>query len=135
MVGFVLQEGKKDSPASRFLYRLFRGLNRYENRIDLRQDMRIVKRKHPAPIVRVVIVEDPQASDGLLGTKAFAPYLERHLGVQFPLVCQVVRIKDQGLPFRVENSSKSTLVLAIAVPVVHIDDVEIARDHKVAYFA
>src|ERR1700730_9539847 len=76
MVGLVSQEGKKDSSSFRFPDRLFRGLNRYENRINLRQDLRIVKRKHPTPVVRIIVVEDAQASDRLLCTETFAPYVE-----------------------------------------------------------
>jgi hypothetical protein len=41
--------------------------------------------------------------------------------------------KNEGFSLSVENSPKSALALAISVPVVHIDDVEIARDHEVAY--
>ena len=133
VIGLVPQERKQDSLASGFLNRLLSGLNGHENRIDLRQDLRVVERQHPSSVARVIVVEDAQASDRLFGTQPFTPHVKRHFGFQFPRVRQVVRIKDEGLPFRVEDPAKGPLALAVSVPVMHVDDVEIACDHEVAY--
>ena len=132
MVRFVAQEGKQYSPSARLPYCLSRGFNGYENRIDLSQNMRIVKREHPASIAHIVVVEDSQASNRLLSAKVFAPYVERDFCIHFPRICEVVRIKNEGLPFGVENAAKSALVFAVAIPVVDVDDVEIARDYKLS---
>ena len=61
------------------------------------------------------------------------PDVERNFCFQSPRVRQVVRIKDEGLPFSVKDPAKGPLAPAVSVPVVHIDDVEIACDHEVAY--
>src|SRR5271163_1743983 len=94
--------------------------------------MRIVKRQHPASVAGIVIVKNSKAFDRLLSAEATAPYVEGNFCIHLPWITKVVRIEDQGLPFRVENPAKGALALAIAVPVVHVDDVEIARDHKVS---
>src|SRR5579864_477421 len=92
--------------------------------------MRIVKREDPASVVHIVVVEDSQASNRFLSPQAFAPDVERDLCIYFPRVSQVICIKDEGLPLCVENAAKCALGLAVAVSVVDIDNVEIARDHQ-----
>ena len=95
--------------------------------------MRIVKREDPASIAHIVVVEDSQASNWFLGTEVFTPCVERDLRIHFPRICEVVSIKNEGLPFGVENAPKRTLAFAVPVPVVHINNMEIARDHKFAH--
>ena len=92
--------------------------------------MGVVKRKHPASVTHIIVVEDSQASNRFLSAQVFAPYVERDLGIHFPRVGKIVRIKNEGLPFRVENAAKCALGLAVAISVVDIDNVEIARDYK-----
>jgi hypothetical protein len=58
VVGLVSEEGKQYPPTTGLFDRLFGGFHGHENRIDLRQDLRIIKRQNPAPIVRVVVEED-----------------------------------------------------------------------------
>src|SRR5208283_5459075 len=99
MVRFVAQERKQYPPSSWFLYRFLRRLNGHKDRIDLSQDMRIVKREHPASIAHIVVVEDSQATNRLLSAKVFAPYVERDFCIHFPRICEVVCIKDQGFSF------------------------------------
>ncbi len=41
----------------------------------------------------------------------------------------------QGCSRLLENPAKGALVFSVPIPVVHVDDVEIARDHEVAYVA
>ena len=101
-----------------------------KDRVDLRQDVRIVKRQHPASVAHIVVVEDSQALNRFLSPQAFAPYVERDLCIYFPRVGKIVCIKDEGLSFCVENAAKCALGLAVAISVVDIDNVEIARDYQ-----
>ena len=78
MVGLVPKKGKQYPPSAGLFRRLLRGLDGHEDRIDPRQDLRIVKRQHPAPVVRVIAVKDTQTSDWLLRTKPFTPYVGRN---------------------------------------------------------
>jgi hypothetical protein len=41
VAGLVAKEGNQVSPASRFLDRPFRGLNRYGNRVNLRRSLEV----------------------------------------------------------------------------------------------
>ena len=132
MVRFVAQESKQYLSSAWLLYRLPGGFNGYEDGIDLRQDVRIVKCKHPASIAHIIVVEDSQASNRFLGTKVFAPYVERDFRIHFSRICEVVCIKNEGLPFGVENATKRALALAVPVPVVHINNMEIARDYELS---
>src|SRR5271170_5580560 len=94
--------------------------------------MGVVKREHPTSVAGIVIVKNSKAFNRLLSAQATTPHVERDLCIHLPWITKVVRIEDQGLPFRVENPSKGALALSIAVPVVHVDDVEVPRDYKVS---
>src|SRR5258708_6708084 len=135
MVGFGAQERKEYPSSATLFYSLSRGFNGYEDRIDLRQNVRIVKREHPTPIAHIVIVEDSQASNRFLGPQAFAPDVERDLCIYFSRVGKIVCKKDEGLPFCVENPAKGSLAPAVAISVVDIDNVEIARDYQFSHVA
>src|SRR5579859_1999203 len=130
MVRFVAEECEQNPSSARFLDRLPRRFNSHENRIDLRQNMRIAKGQHPASVTHIVIVEDSQALNRLLSPQAFAPYVERDLCIYFPWVSKIVRIKDEGLAFCIENPTKCALVFAVTIPVVDIDNVKISGDHQ-----
>src|SRR5229473_3415694 len=92
--------------------------------------MRIVKRKHPTTIAHIVVVEDSQVSNRFLSPQAFAPDVERDRCIYFSRVGKIICIKDEGFPFCVENAAECALGLAVAIPVVDIDNVEIAGDYK-----
>src|SRR5712671_1925931 len=130
MVRFVAQKRKQNPPSAILTYSHSRGFNAYEDRIELRQNVRIVKREHPASVAHIVVLEDSQASNRLLSSEVFTPYVERDLCIYFSWVSKIIRIKDEGLPFGVENAAKRALGLAIAISVVDIDNVEIARDYQ-----
>ena len=58
VIGFVPEKGKQYPPTAGLFDRFLGGFYGYEDRIDLCQDLRIIKRQNPAAIVRVVVVED-----------------------------------------------------------------------------
>ena len=76
-------------------------------------------------------MEDSKAFDRLVGPEPFTPRVERYLRIQFPRIGKIVCVEDQRLPFRVENPSERTLTPAVTVPVVYVDNVEIAGDDQI----
>src|ERR1700733_4523901 len=72
VVRLVPEEGKQNPPSTGLFYSLSGGFNGYEHGIDLRQNLRIIKRQSPTSVLGVIIVEYTQASDRLFGAEAFS---------------------------------------------------------------
>src|SRR5207244_13207701 len=53
------------------------------------------------------------------------------LRIQVPRIGKIVYVEDQRLPFRVENPSERTLTPSVTVPVVYVDNVEIAGEDQI----
>ena len=130
MIGFISQESEKYSPPFGYIDRFSCRLDRYEDGIDLSQNVGIVKCEDPATVLSIVIVENPEVPNRLVSAEASAPYIERNLCIYLPRVSKVVSVKDQRLSFCVKNPAKGPLALTVAVSIMYVNDVEIARDHK-----
>src|SRR5215472_11984072 len=84
VVRLFAQEGEQYSSPTRLTYRLPRGFDGNEDRVDLCQNITIVKRKHPASVAGIVVVKNSEAFDRLLGAQTTTPYVERDLCIHLP---------------------------------------------------
>jgi hypothetical protein len=73
VVGSSSEKGKKYSPPFGYTYGLSCRLNRYEDGIDLRQNIRIVKCEDPATVAGIVIMENPEVPNWLVSAQALDP--------------------------------------------------------------
>src|ERR1700756_973385 len=125
MVGVDFQRGEQESPVTRLVTAALR-LNGYKYRIDLRQGFWIITFQDPAFSGGVVFVEDTQVDGSLAVGTTPPPSLERARSFDFGLLIEIVRIKDQRLAARIEDSAIRLLGFTRASHVVDFRDVKVA---------
>src|SRR5882757_2573594 len=77
-----------------------------ENRVDLGQDLRVIKSHGPAALIYVVVVQNTEPMSCLLDSGSFAPNVEYHACVEPPGICQIVGIEDERFPFDIEDPAE-----------------------------
>ena len=95
------------------------------------QNGRVLELEHPAVLLLIVDIENSQAFGPALSRPAGSPNLEGSISLRSAPIAQVKGIKDQRLFLGIENAAKSPPVLAFAVYVEHVNNMEIAGTHQV----
>ena len=130
MVEVRLEVGVKEFAASGFGASAGR-FDGHKNRVNFRQNARVLELEHPAVLFLIVYIEDSQTLGWALGWPAGPPSLEGSIAPLGSPIAQVKGIKDQRLFLRVKDAAKSASLLAFAVHVEHVNNMKIARAHQV----
>src|SRR5712691_1714092 len=107
----------------------------YEHGIDLGQHLGIIQLQYPAFLGRIVLVENAQAECLATVRSATAPCLKGTSVLDPRFLVQIVGVKDERLPFRVEHATERLLSFSSSGNVVDFCDVEIAGSHEFADIA
>src|SRR5690348_13544334 len=114
MVSFVTKKGEKDFLSLGVGNRSGVILHGDEYGINLGENPGIIKAQYPAAIF-VFTMKDAEPLNRFLLTQPAPPSIKRDLPVEIARICQVVRVKDQGLAFRIKNSSERPLPVPFAI--------------------
>src|SRR6266849_3466605 len=108
------------------------GFHGHEHGIDLSQHLRIIQFQYPAFLGSVVLIENAETERLGPVRSTAAPYLKSAGILDLRLLVEVIGIKDERLPFRVENAAIGFLGLTGAGDDVDFCDVAIACSHEFA---
>ena len=130
MVWIDMQVGKQQRLLARFLASAI-WFNRDKNSINLSQRFRICEPQNPSLLRRVVHIEDAKIERLLPVRSTSAPGLESASILDTSLLVQIVGVKDQRFPFRVEHAAVGFPRLSGTLDVIHFRNVEISGPHQV----
>jgi len=100
-----------------------------------RLDLRVVILENPTLLLFVVGIKDSKALRLLSSAFFLAPYTVVVPRVLHAIVIQIVRVRNQRLPFRKEDSSECRASLSFRVCIKDISDVQVPRGHELANIA
>src|ERR1700720_1766133 len=103
----------------------------YEHGVNLFKRLGIVKLEYPAFLRCIVLIKDTEVQCLLFVRAASPPRLERADVLDSNLLIQIVSVKDQRLPFRIENAAIWFLRRSITRDVVYLRDVQVSRSHQI----
>src|ERR1700721_800611 len=103
----------------------------YEHGVNLFKRLGIVKLEYPAFLRCIVLIKDTEVQGLLFVRAASPPRLERADVFDSNLLIQNVSVKNQRLPFRIENAAIWFLRRSITRDVVYLRDVQVSRSHQI----
>ena len=130
VIRFDLKGREKQGLAARFLTPAVR-LHCHEDRINVLKRARVFELEYPALLGSSVLIKDAKAKRLLLVCPTPAPSLERTGIPHAWLLIQVIGIKDEGFPFRMEHTAVRFLRRSIPSHVVDLSNIQIARAHQI----
>src|SRR5215472_3216331 len=111
------------------------GLNRYEDRVNLREHLGVIEFQYPAILFLIVDVEHAQSLNRFRLRFAAAPGLEAGVDHRLTVAIEVERVENQGFAFGVEHPAECRTVFALPIDVKDVHDVQISRAHQIANVA
>src|SRR5437867_10261834 len=109
MVGRASEIGVQDPLSVRFVVVLVSGFGGYEDGVNLSENPRIIEGHRPAALAGIVLTKNAQAMSHLLDASLSTPNVKDHVGLEPAGVLQIVSVKDERLPFDIENPPERAL--------------------------